>query len=113
MPRDIRVHLEDILEACKRVGNYTSGLSLEQFRADQKTLDAVVRNLEVIGEAAKKVPEDVRKAVAVDWRRIAGLKDILIHEYFRIDVEIIGDIIRTKVPALSRLIGEYLKNKGP
>lgn len=54
MPRDVRVQLDDILEACKRISTYTAGLSLEGFRFDQKTIDAVVRNLEVIGEAAKK-----------------------------------------------------------
>jgi len=72
VPRDVRVHLDDILEACKRVNTYTSNLSLEEFRGDQKTVDAVVRNLEVIGEAAKKVPDHVRKMIDVEWKPIAG-----------------------------------------
>jgi uncharacterized protein with HEPN domain len=113
VPRDARVHLDDILEACKRVSTYTLGLSFEQFRGDQKSVDAVVRNLEVIGEAAKKVPDEVRKEIGIEWKRIAGLKDILIHEYFRIDLEIIWDVVQTKVPDLSRRVGEYLQKKGP
>jgi uncharacterized protein with HEPN domain len=87
MSRDYKVYLEDILEAAARINNYTSGLSKDQFKADDKTLDAVIRNLEVIGEAAKKVPKGVRKkAPEVDWKRIAGLRDILIHEYFGVPI---------------------------
>ena len=70
-------------------------------RADQKTIDAVVRNLEVIGEAAKTVPDEVRKVIAVEWNRIFGLRDVLIPEYFGIDVDIIWDIVQNKVPDLS------------
>lgn len=112
MPRDIRIHLEDIVEASTRISSYTSNLSLDDFRADQKTIDAVVRNLEVIGEAAKKVPDDIRKLIDVEWKRIAGLKDILIHEYFRIDLDIIWDVVQTKIPDLSRRVGEYLQKSG-
>ena len=86
MPRDYKVYLDDILEASARIRNYTSGLTLEGFKNDTKTLDAVVRNLEVIGEATKKVPDDVRSRYPdVEWKKIAGLRDILIHEYFGID----------------------------
>ena len=89
MPRDVRVHLEDIVEACARIQKYTSDFSFEEFHGDQKTIDAVVRNLEVIREAAKKIPDEIRKLIDVEWKRIAGLKDILLHEYFRIDLEIV------------------------
>jgi len=112
VPRDVRVQLEDIVEACTRINIYTSDMSLEHFRSDQKTIDAVVRNLEVIGEAAKKVPDDIRKLIDVEWKRIAGLKDILIHEYFRVDVDIVWDVVKGKVPELSRHVSEYLKKRG-
>ncbi len=108
MPRDVTVFLEDILDACGKIGRYTSELSLEQFRQDEKTIDAVVRNLEIIGEAAKKLPEDTRTGIAVDWKRIAGLRDVLIHDYFGIDVEIIWDIVQTKIPDLFREVSSYL-----
>jgi uncharacterized protein with HEPN domain len=108
VPRDVTVFLEDILEACGKIGRYTSELSLEQFRQDEKTIDAVVRNLEIIGEAAKKLPENTRTEIAVDWKRIAGLRDVLIHDYFGIDVEIIWDIVQTKVPDLFREVSSCL-----
>jgi len=60
MPRDYKVFLEDILEAIRKIREYTDGLSLKAFTADSKTFDAVIRNLEIIGEAAKQIPEDVR-----------------------------------------------------
>ena len=84
MPRDSSVYLEDILEAIARIRRYTRGLSREAFADDERTLDAVVRNLEVIGEAVKQLPADVRsREPAVAWQKIAGLRDILIHQYVR------------------------------
>lgn len=74
MPRDSRVYLEDILVAIARIQRYTRGLSREAFAGDERTLDAVVRNLEVIGEAVKQLPVDVRsQAPGVEWQKIAGL----------------------------------------
>ncbi len=82
-PRDFRVHLEDILGAIGKIKRYTTGLSKEGFAGDDKTLDAVVRNLEVIGEAVKQLPTDLRsQEPGIDWQKIAGLRDILIHRYF-------------------------------
>ncbi|HAM36398.1 MAG TPA: DUF86 domain-containing protein [Elusimicrobia bacterium] len=110
MPRDYKVYLEDMLEAIEHIRLYTSGFSLKRFVADRKTLDAVVRNLEVIGEAAKNVPPDVRRQhPKVEWRKMAGLRDILIHEYFGIDVEIVWDIIRHKIPPLRKQIRAILR----
>jgi len=110
MPRDYRVYLEDILEAIGKIRRYTAGLSLKTFSEDTKTLDAVVRNLEVVGEAIKKVPDEIRlRHGAVDWKRIAGLRDILIHEYFGIDVEIIWDIVTNKLPDLEGQIQQILR----
>jgi uncharacterized protein with HEPN domain len=88
---------------------YTGSLSKAAFLEDEKTFDAVVRNLEVIGEAVKKLPEDLRaQHAAVEWKKIAGLRDILIHEYFGLDAEIVWDIVQTKVPVLDREIRSML-----
>ena len=109
MPQDYKVFLEDILEAIKKIRSYTAALSLESFSQDEKSVDAVVRNLEVIGEAIKNVPENVRmKYPDVEWRRIAGLRDILVHEYFGIDTVIIWDIIRNKLPILEAQVRQIL-----
>ena len=73
MPRDYKLYLEDILEAIAKIQQYTEGLSLEMLSSDSKTLDAVVRNLEVIGEAVKMLPDEIRsKQPDVDWQKIAG-----------------------------------------
>jgi len=111
VPRDGAVFLDDIVEACEKVGRYTVGMTLENFRQDERTIDAVVRNLEILGEAAKGLPEGLRNAIAVDWKRIAGLRDVLIHAYFGIDVDIIWDIVQTKVPELRRQVGDYLNQR--
>lgn len=109
MARDYKVFLEDILEAIGKIRRYIGGSSKDEFSRDEKTLDAVVRNLEVIGEAVKKIPLDVRsKYPSVDWQKIAGLRDILIHEYFGIDLEIVWDIIQNKLPDLEAQVRKIL-----
>lgn len=109
MPRDSRVYLEDILEAIARIQRYTRGLSREAFANDEKTVDAVVRNLEVIGEAVKQLPADIRsRAASVDWPKIAGLRDILIHQYFGVDVEILWDVVETKLSGLETAVRSLL-----
>jgi uncharacterized protein with HEPN domain len=106
--RDVAVFLDDIIEACDKIFRYTSGFTVEQFCRDEKTIDAVVRNLEVIGEATKNLPDETRAKIAVDWKKIAGLRDVLIHGYFGIDLEIIWDIVQNKIPTLRREISSYL-----
>ncbi|MBI2346261.1 MAG: DUF86 domain-containing protein [Deltaproteobacteria bacterium] len=110
MPRDYKVYLEDIVEAIGKIREYTTGLPVESFLRDSKTIDAVVRNLEIVGEAIKNVPEEIRmQHLDIEWRKIAGLRDILIHEYFGIDSDIIWDIIQNKLPVLEAQVRTILQ----
>lgn len=101
MSRNYQLFIEDIQMSCEKIVRYTKGLTVEQFLADDKTFDAVVRNLTVIGEAVKHIPQDVRERhPLVEWREIAGFRDIAVHEYFGIDEDILWDIIQNEVPLL-------------
>ena len=109
MPKDYKLFLEDILEAIQKIRNYTSGLSLQAFTADAKTFDAVIRNLEIIGEAVKQIPDDIRsQCPQVEWKRIARLWDILIHQYFGVDAQIVWDIVQNKLTPLEQAIRSLL-----
>lgn len=101
MSRDYRLYLEDMPTSALKVIRYAKGMTLQDFLADERTFDAVVRNLEVIGEAAKHVPDDLRQTYsAVEWRRIAGLRDVLIHGYLGLEDETLWDIVQNEMPAL-------------
>lgn len=109
MRQDYKAYLKDILEAIRRIEKYTKGLSFDEFAGDELTQDGVVRNLEVIGEAVKNIPEDVKnKKNEVEWRKIAGLRDILIHAYFGVDVDIVWEVVKDKVPELKEKVLEIL-----
>ena len=101
MPRDIRLYLDDILEAIGRIREYTTGLTHEGFASDQRTVDAVIRNLEVIGEAARALPDAWKeKAPSIEWHKIVGLRNLLIHEYFGVNLPILWDVIQSKLNPL-------------
>ncbi len=111
MSRDPRVYLEDVLESIRRINAYVTGLDEAGLGADELRLDAVVRNLEVIGEAVKQLPEQITQQQSdVEWRKIAGLRNILIHHYFGIDVGIIWDVVQNKLPDFERQIRAILSN---
>lgn len=93
-PREWRLRVEDILEAIARIERYVEGLTFEQFQADRKTVDAVIRNLEVIGEAVRHlVTHRENLPAGIPWADIAGMRNVLIHAYFGVDLEIIWHTI--------------------
>lgn len=109
MPRGYEVYLEDIEGAIRRIKHYTAGLSQEAFSLDEKSVDAVIRNLEVIGEAVKRIPDSTRAAhPRIAWRKIAGLRDILAHQYFDVDIDIVWDVVHNKLPTLEEEIQQML-----
>ncbi len=113
MSRDYRLYLDDMRMAAEKVLRYTEGVDLAHFVDDDKTYDAVVRNLEVIGEAAKHVPAEVQvRYPEVTWRSIAGLRDIVAHEYFGIDEDILWDIVVNQVPQLLGQVKRILEEEG-
>jgi uncharacterized protein with HEPN domain len=108
--RDESAYIADMLEACTRIAEYVEGFDSERLVSDGRTLDAVVRNLEILGEAAKRVTPATR-AVALDlpWRSIAGLRDVLIHDYFGVDAQLVADVALNKVPAIMPALSELLR----
>jgi uncharacterized protein with HEPN domain len=99
--RDWRLYLDDIREACERVARYTQAMDKTAFLSDAKTYDAVLRNPEVIGEAAKHLPEEIKvQHPEINWRKATGLRDVIAHAYFGLDHAILWDIVSRKVPEL-------------
>ncbi len=99
MQRDPKIYLKDILKAIGKIEGYMKNMNFRTFSGNELVQDAVVRNLEIIGEAAKKIPGEIRSKYSdIEWNKIAGLRDILIHEYFGVDLEILWDIIQNKPP---------------
>ncbi|KIL99124.1 protein of unknown function DUF86 [Paramagnetospirillum magnetotacticum MS-1] len=99
--KDWRVRIEDMIEAIERIRRYTEGMDDRRFVADERTVDAVIRNLEIIGEAAKRVPFNViERHPDIPWSRMSEMRNILVHEYHSVDPSIIFDTARHDLPPL-------------
>jgi uncharacterized protein with HEPN domain len=101
--RDYTLFLIDILECIERIEKYTNKISLKQFLKNDQAIDSVVRNLEIIGEAAKNIPRDIRKqAPGIPWKKIVGFRNILVHEYYNVDLDNTWHIIDKQLPVLKK-----------
>ena len=99
--RGDREYLADIHEAIQRIETYTTALSYTQFLADEKTQDAVIRNIEILGEAVKHLSAELIAAYPdIEWKGIAGMRDKLVHEYFGVNLDILWDVLSSKLPPL-------------
>ncbi|MGB2754825.1 MAG: DUF86 domain-containing protein [Phycisphaerae bacterium] len=100
-PRDWRMRIEDILDAIGRIQDYTRGMTFEAFSHDRKTIDAVVRNITVIGEAAGNVPSPVAEQHGeIPWRQMRDFRNVVVHTYFGVDLKVLWDTVRVDLPPL-------------
>jgi len=111
MTRDYRLYLDDILDSIEKISRYTQGMNSENLRSDDKTFDAVIRNLEIIGEAVKNIPQEAKDSFPeIPWKRVSSMRDKLIHEYFGIRYDIIFETVENRLPELKSVIKEMLSN---
>lgn len=109
MKRDYRLFIKDIMEAIEDIEAFVGDINFDNFRADKKTLSAVVWKLEVIGEATKNIPASVRsKYKDLPWKDMAGMRDKISHLYFGIDYKIVWEVIRKKLPILKPAIQKMI-----
>jgi uncharacterized protein with HEPN domain len=110
MSRDWRLYLGDIVTSCEKIRRFTAGMSRESFLADERTVDAVVRNIEIIGIAAKRIPDGIRAQVTgIEWSKIARMRDVIAHAYFRVSPDILWDVVENKVGELESAVAAFLK----
>ena len=113
MTRHYADFLQDIHDATAKALGFLAGMSLSEFAADDKTAYAVIRALEIIGEAAKRIPAEVRQRYSqLPWRAMAGMRDKLIHDYVTVDVEVVWKTVREDLPPLLPLLQAVLEDAG-
>ena len=109
MKRDYKLFIKDIISAMKSIEEFVEGLSLDEVKEDDKTSSAVIRKFEIIGEATRHVPEDLKeKYPDIPWKRMAGMRDRLIHAYFGVDYRLVWEAIKIDIPKLRPRLEEVL-----
>jgi len=109
--RTPKLYLNDIVDSMRSIINYTKNLSFERFSGDKKTIDAVVRNFEIIGEATKHIPSKIKNQHPdIPWKEMAGMRDKIIHEYFGVDLDIVWKTIKTRLPKLKSTLSDIYQS---
>lgn len=102
--------LQDIIESIEKIKSYTHGMTYDLFYNDDKTIDAVIRNFEIIGEAANRIPDELKdKHIEINWHRIRGFRNRIVHDYLGVDLEIIWNIIENNLDELQKQIQEIME----
>ena len=110
--KDDRLYLHHMLERCQRIARFIQS-GREVFMASEELQDAVIRNVEVIGEAAKRVSPDVRGRLAtLDWKTICGMRDVLIHDYIGVDLDEVWHVASSRIPELRAVLEQFLAGEG-
>jgi uncharacterized protein with HEPN domain len=109
--RNVEVYLQDILECIDQIEIYLDNVGEEEFYQNSEKQDSVLRRLEIIGEAVKQIPEDIRsKYKVVPWRKVAGLRDVLIHQYFGVTMSMVWVITQEEIPELKSNIQQIIRD---
>ncbi|MCU0286583.1 MAG: DUF86 domain-containing protein [Acidobacteria bacterium] len=112
MKRDYFDYITDLLNSINEINEFTAGMDFEIFARDKKTINAVIRSLEVMGEAAAKIPPGISERFAeIPWKRMTGMRNKLIHEYFGVDIEIVWEVCTNEIPILKPLLERILKEE--
>lgn len=109
--RSYKLFVEDILDATDKIKSYIEGLTYGTFMKNDLVVDAVIRNLEIIGEASRNIPDDVRAKYAdIPWNRMIGLRNIVVHEYFGVDLSIVWNIVNRNLPETKPKIAAMMES---
>lgn len=108
MSRKPEQRIDDIIACCEKILRFTSEMNQQQLVEQELVMDAVLRNIEIIGEATKHLPDDMRaKMPSIEWKKIAGMRDWISHVYYRVDDGIVWDAVENKVPELLRTLRDF------
>ena len=108
MSRNLKLWLDEISNSIYKIQKNTHSIAKQEFFDDDRIYDSVILNLQIIGEASKNIPEDIRdRYPEIEWRKIIGLRNVISHAYFSLELDIIWDIVQTKIPPLKTTIALY------
>lgn len=108
MNKDNTAYLHLMMDSFAKIQDYIKDMSYEKFLADSKTQSAVIMQLQVIGELAKKMPEEIKESVGIPWKQIIGMRDMVSHDYFNLDIKTVWDTATKSVPEAKQEIEKYL-----